>query len=155
MSDDKHERITRRGTDLFQLALRMEVGDVARGTGGAEALLYLASAIALAAQLSEEPRAAIDVVRRLFDKIDFAQVPSPGLSAPPARQLLVEAAFEMALAKQDPRAEVGVFAAQALAALTDAIARVAALNSNPRQIIEYVVQRLDSTDIEALRKELA
>ena len=51
MTDIDHERTARRGEQIFQIALRMEIGPATSGKGGAEALLYLADAIARAAAL--------------------------------------------------------------------------------------------------------
>jgi len=152
-----HARITRRGQQIFQIALRMEIGDVDRAKGGAETLLYLANAIAFTAAISEDPRLALGTVVGLFDKIDdawFAKQHGEGDNpVTESCQLLADAALETALGQGRPGADIGGVAAVALSILTDAIVRVAALNSNPRQIIEHVVQRLDATDVDAVRKE--
>lgn len=154
---EQHARITRRGQQITQIAQRMEIGDEERGKGGAEALLYLADAIARVAATSQDPRLALKTVVSLFDKIDdawFAKQPKEGpVVVETAKQLLTNTAFEIALGHDVPGADPGRVAAIALGILTDAIARVAALNSEPRRIIEHVVQRLDDTDVDALRRE--
>lgn len=61
--------------------------------------------------------------------------------------LLHEVALEMTVGIEPIAGrDVGKAAAMALASLTNAIVRIAALNSNPRQILEYVVQLLDAAD---------
>lgn len=153
MTPDDHARITRRGQQIFQIAMRMEIGDHDRGSG-AEALLYLADAIARVAALSAEPRLAIETVVGLLDKIDAAWLTKNRSikSFVPVDHLFADVAFETAIGQSED-ADVGPAAAAALARLTDAIVCVATLNSEPRRIIEHVVQRLDATDIEAARKE--
>ncbi len=152
-----HARITRRGQQISQIAQRMEIGDEDRGRGGAEALLYLADAIARVAATSQDPRLALKTVVSLFDKIDdawFAKQPKEGpVVVKSAPQLLADTAFEIALGHDVPGADPGRVAAIALGVLTDAVVRVAAHNSDPRRILEHVVQRLDATDVDAVRKE--
>ena len=156
MNDRDHARITRRGQQIFQLALRMELGDVERGKGGAEALLYLADAIARLAALSEDPRLALETMGRLIDKIDDGWFvnnhTTEGLT--PEAHLLADITVETVLGQDDGNTvDAGALAARALAHLTDAVVSVAALNSEPRRILEHVVQRLDATDVDAIRKE--
>lgn len=155
LDDHDHAGIHRRGQQIFQLALRMELGDAARGSG-AEALFYLADAIARLAALSEDPRLALETVVRLFGKIDddwFAKNHEPK-SLTSINQLFADLAFETVLGRDDgAHVEVGPVAARALSRLTDAIVCVAALNDEPRKIIEHVVQRLDESDVERVRKE--
>lgn len=155
MNNADHARINRRGQQIFQLALRMELGDDKRGSG-AEALFYLADAIARLAALSEDPRLALKTVVRLFDKIGddwFAKNHEPK-NLTSINHLFADLAFETVLGQDDGAGvEVGPVAARALGRLTDAIVCVAALNSNPRQIIEHVVQKLDASDVEGTRKE--
>lgn len=158
-SEPDHERVTRRGQQLFQLALRMEVGNVTANTGtGAEAILYLTDAIVRTAAIADEPRLALETTILLFDKISdrwFANNRArEGLA--PVHQLFSHLAYETATGKQDASTDAEAAeatAAHVLASLTDAIIWVAALNSDPRQIIEHVVRRLDAADIDAARKE--
>lgn len=148
-----HERINRRGQQIFQLALRMEVGDGLRGNG-AEALMYLADAFARLAALSDDPRLAIETVVGLFDKIDADWLAKNHTikGFVPVDQLLTDLAFETVIG-QDEHAAVGPAAAAALTRLTGAIIHVAALHSEPRRIIENVVHHLDETDVDAVRRE--
>ena len=151
---EQSERIARRGQQIFQIALRMEIGDVDRGRGGAETLLYLADAIARIAATSQDPHLALKTVVELFGKIDdgwFAT--QKDVIVDKAEIQLADAAFEIALGPKTPEKDVGSVAAGALAILADAIVRVATLNREPRQIIEYVVRRLDETDVDAIRRE--
>lgn len=154
---EQHARITRRGQRIAQIAQRVEIGDEERGKGGAEALLYLADAIARVAATSQDPRLALKTVVSLFDKIDddwFAKQPKEGpISVASANQLLADTAYEIALGRDVLGADPGRGAAIALGILTDAIVLVAALNSDPRRIIEHVVHRLDETDVDAVRRE--
>jgi hypothetical protein len=154
---EQHARITRRGQQISQIAQRMELGDEERGRGGAEALLYLADAIARVAATSQDPRLALKTVVSLFDKIDdawFAKQPKEGpVVVARANQLLSDTAFEIALGHDVSGADPGRVAAIALGILTDAVVNVAALNSQPRQIIGHVVRRLNEVDVDAVRRE--
>lgn len=157
MKPDEHARVTRRGQQLFHIALCMEVGYARQSAGGAEALLYLANAIAHVAALSAKPRLAIESVVSLFDTIDDGWLTKQGrrhqdtVAAEP--HLLADTALEIALGQDVPGEDTGGVAARALADLTAAIVRVASLNSDPRRIIEHVVRRIDEADVDDARRE--
>jgi hypothetical protein len=142
---------------IFRIALEMEAGEAHEGSAdvGAGALLSLADAIARAAAMSAEPRKALEVVVKLFDAIDDGwftkKHPQVGKIVSPKGDRLAEAALEMTLGQAD-MGDVGKVAAGALKHLVDAIIYVAALNSNSRQIIEFVVRALDEADVDAARK---
>jgi hypothetical protein len=154
-NEEQAARVVRRGHQIFQAALRMEAGDTYRGSGGAEALLYLVDATARIVGLAEKPRLAIETVVRLLDAIKedwiAKQRSGEGLAFASVGQLVADLALEMAIG-QDEDTEIGTAAASALDRLASAIVCVAARNKNPRQIIEHVVQRLDATDVEAARR---
>jgi hypothetical protein len=156
--DAVRERATRRGIQLFQIALEMEAGEAREGSRdvGAAALLSLANAIAQAATMTSEPRLALEVVVSLFDSIDASWFtkphPRPGKVVSPKGDRLAEAALEMTLGQEDMR-DVGKVAAGALAHLVDAIVYVAALNSEPRKILEAVVIAIHQANVDAARKE--
>ena len=146
MSDQ--ERITRRGIQLFQLALLMEIGNARRGQG-AEAMLYMADAIARLAANSDQPRVALETVVNLFSKIQdtwFEQQRAKGKKLPDAKHLISDITFETVIGQSDPETALGGFAVDALDRLTDALIDIASLNSKPRQIIEHVMRRLDEAD---------
>ena len=145
-----HARITRRGTQLYQLAVLMEIGDGVRGQG-AEALLYMADAIARLAALSTAPHTALATVTGLFDKIQndwFERQRSEHgeRRLPAARQLISDITFETVIGQKDPNTALGGFAVDALERLTDALIDIARLNKHPRRIIEHVMRRLDEAD---------
>lgn len=154
---DPHERAIRRGTQIFQIALEMEAGEDREGSPdvGAGALLSLANAIARAAAMSSDPRKALEVVVKLFDAIDDSwftkKHPLVGKIVSPKGDRLAEAALEMTLGQTEPR-DVGRVAAGALKSLVDAMIYVAALNREPRKILEAVVVALDEADVDAARK---
>jgi hypothetical protein len=144
------ERITRRGLQLFQLALLMEIGDRdARRGQGAEALLYMADAIARLGAHSQHPRVALETVVNLFSKLQdtwFEQQRENNAQLPAAHHLISDIAFETVIGQSDPETALGGFAVDALDRLTDALIDIASLNSKPRQIIEHVMRRLDEAD---------
>lgn len=145
-----HARITRRGIQLYQLAVLMEIGYGGRGQG-AEALLYMADAIARLAALSTEPRTALATVTSLFSKIQddwFEQQRSEhgDRHLPDASHLISDITFETVVGQKDPNEALGGFAVDALERLTDALVDIARLNKNPRNIIEHVMRRLDEAD---------
>ena len=144
-----HARITRRGIQLYQLAVLMEIGDGTRGQG-AEALLYMADAIARIAALSTTPRTALATVTALFDKIQDdwfeRQESEHGNRLPAAHQLISDITFETVIGRKDPDTALGGFAVDALERLTDALIDIARLNKHPRRIIEHVMVRLDEAD---------
>ena len=145
-----HARITRRGIQLYQLAVLMEIGDGPRGQG-AEALLYMADAIARIAALSTTPRSALATVTRLFDTIqddwfERQQSEHGENRLPAAHQLISDITFETVIGQKDPDTALGGFAVDALERLTDALIDIARLNKHPRRIIEHVMVRLDEAD---------
>ena len=82
-------------------------------------------------------------------------ISSPGkVVVAPVDQLIADVAYEAALGPDDPASlHPGIPPAVALSYLADSIIRIASLNSDPRQIVEYVVHRLDGADVEAVRRE--
>ena len=154
-----HARINRRGTQLYQLAVLMEIGwstsDNARES--AEALLYMADAIARLAALSTEPRTALATVTGLLDKIEddwFEHQRSAHAESrlPAAHQLISDVTFETVIGKKDPNTALGGFAVDALERLTDALIDIARLNKHPRRIIEHVMRRLDEADATSMEE---
>ncbi len=146
------KRITRRGTQIFQLAMAMEDGGTGDGSG-AEALFYLTDAIARIAALSVKPQLAVEVAVGMLDKIDSAWLEKNHERRAPEDNIVASLALEIGLGPDDPHEAPGEAPARALGQLADAVVYVAALNSDPRRIIEHVVQRLDATDVDAVRKE--
>ena len=149
-----HARINRRGIQLYQLAVLMEIGDGVRGQD-AEALLYMADAIARLAALSTSPRTALATVTGRFDKIpdDWFECPQHAESRlPAAHQLISDITFETVIGKKDPDTALGGFAVDALERLTDALIDIARLNKHPRQIIEHVMRRLDEADATSMEE---
>ena len=154
MNDQKHERIIRRGIQLFQLAVLMEIGDAPSRRGqGTEALFYMADAIARLAALSADPRLALDTVSKLFGKTsdDWYERHRTHESTklPPASHLISDITFETVIGQKDPESALAGFAVDALERLTDAIIDIASLNNKPHSIIEHVKKRLDAADIKS------
>ena len=154
LTDEELARITRRGQTLFQIAMRMEVGESGTGDhkGGAEALLSLTDAIARLAAFSQNPRLSLSTATGLFDKIDgswFARNNHDHVRFEPVGQVIADLAYEIAQESSPAGGDVGPIAARSLVHLIDAVLHIAALNSDPRRIIGLVVQALSLPNIEA------
>jgi hypothetical protein len=65
---------------------------------------------------------------------------------------LSDLALELAIGSNED-AELGEVAAEALFYLANAIVRIAALNSEPRLVIDRIVALLDVADTDKIRKE--
>jgi hypothetical protein len=146
------ERITRRGIQIFRLTLAMEAGDEGSGSG-VEALLYLSDAAARVAALSPKPRQAIAILVDLLSKIDNSWFETNRARREPEDDLFTDLALEVGLGSDEAaKMPAGVPHAYALNLLVNAIVNLAALNSEPRRILELVGQRLEGVGVEAARK---
>lgn len=153
------DRLTRRGRQIFQLAMEMEIGPVEEGEvkAGAETLIALTDSIAHCSAFCSDPRGVIDQVAQMLEKVDdgwFTEQRAQRNKIFVSRKgdLLAESALEMAFGKEDDdRESADRHAAQALKYLIDAVIYIATLDENPRLILERVVQAFDETAVEALQ----